>query len=75
MFPLLGKTCVIHNPRHHRTVFLHGGNHMSPNLGQHLFAVPWRVRHQGMERLVHATNIVGSEARSHRFDTLALSRQ
>jgi hypothetical protein len=28
-----------------------------------------------MERLMHATNIVGSQAGSHRFDALALSGQ
>jgi hypothetical protein len=28
-----------------------------------------------MEGLMHATNIVGSQAGSHRFDTLAISGQ
>ena len=32
MLPLLGKTRIIHNPRHHWTVFLHGGQHIPPHL-------------------------------------------
>ena len=75
MLPLFGKTRIIHNPSHHRTLFLHGGQHIPPHLGQHLLVVPGRVRHQMMERLMHAPNIVWSQARSHRLDTLALSGQ
>jgi len=75
MLPLLGKTCIIHYPRHHRTVFLHAGQHIAPHFGQHLLVVPGRVRHQMMERLVHSPNIVWSQARGHRLDTLALSGQ
>jgi hypothetical protein len=75
MLPWFGKTRIIHNPRHHRIVFLHAWKHIPSNLGQHLFIVPGRVRHQVMERLMRATNIVGSQARSHRLNTLALSGQ
>jgi hypothetical protein len=75
MLPLFRKTRIIYNPSHHWTLFLHGGQHVPPHLGQHLLVVPGRVRHQMMERLMHATNIVGSQAGSHRFDTLALSGQ
>jgi len=56
--PLLGKTGVIDNPRHHRAVLLHGRQHLSPHLRQHLFIVPWCVRHKMVERLVHLANIV-----------------
>ena len=75
MLPLLRKTRVIHDPRHHRTVLLHGREHLPPHLRQHLLVVPGRVGHQMMQRLVHATNIVRRQARCHRLDTLALSRQ
>jgi hypothetical protein len=75
MLPLLGKTRIIHNPRHYRTLFLHGGKHIPPHLGQHLLVVPGRVCHQVMERLMHAATIVGSQAGSHRLDALALTRQ
>ena len=75
MLSLLRKPRVIHDPRHHWTVFLHGGQHLPSHLRQHLFVVPWRVRHQVMQRLVHATNIVWGQARSHRLDALAFSRQ
>jgi hypothetical protein len=75
MLALLGKTRIIHDPRHHRSVFLHGRQYLPPHLGQHLFVVPWRVRHQVVQRLVRGTNIVWGQARGHRLDTLALSRQ
>jgi hypothetical protein len=75
MLPLLRKPRVVYDPRHYWAVFLHGWQHKSLNLGQHLLVVPGRVCHQMMERLMHATNIVGSQAGSHRFDTLALSGQ
>ena len=54
---------------------LHGWQHISPHLGQHLLVVPRRIGHQMMERLMHATNIIWSQARRHRLNTLALSRQ
>jgi hypothetical protein len=57
MPPLLWESRVIHNPRYHRTVFLHGWQHLSPYLREHLFVIPWRIRYQMMERLVHAPNI------------------
>jgi hypothetical protein len=75
MLSLLGKTRIIHNPRHYGTIFLHGGKHIPPYLGQHLLVVPGCVRHQVMERLMHATTIVGSQAGSHWLDALALTRQ
>jgi hypothetical protein len=75
MLTLLRKTRIIHNPRHHGTVFLHRWQHISPHLGQYLVVVPRRIRDQMMERLMHATNIVWSQSRGHRLDTLALSRQ
>ena len=59
MLSLLGKPGVVHNPRHYRTVFLHGWQHLPPHLGQHLLVAPGRIGHQVMERLVHAANIVG----------------
>jgi len=60
MLPLFRKTRIIHNPCHHRTLFLHDGEHIPLHLGQHLLVVPGRVCHQVMERLMHATNIFGS---------------
>jgi len=48
MLPLLGKTGIVHNPRHHRTVFLHGWQHFVPHLRQHLFVAPRRVGHKVM---------------------------
>jgi hypothetical protein len=75
MLPLLRKTRVVHDPRHYRTVLLHGGEHLLPHLLQHRLVVPRRVGHQVMQRLVHAPNIVRSQPRCHRLDTLALSGQ
>jgi len=60
---------------HDWAVLLHGRQHRSPHLGQHLVVVPWGVRHQVMERLVRAANIVWSQTRGHRLDTLALAGQ
>lgn len=40
-----------------------------------IIQVPRSIRHQVMERLVHATNIVWGQARSHRLDTLTLPGQ
>ena len=75
MFTLLGETRIVHNPRHHRAEFLHGGQYLPPHLCQHLFVIPGRVRHKVMQRLVHATNVIRSQTRGHRLDTFALSRQ
>jgi hypothetical protein len=75
MLPLLGKTRVVYDPRHDWAVFLHGWQHISPHFGQHLFVVPGRVGHQVMQGLVHATNIMWSQARSHRLDALAFTGQ
>jgi hypothetical protein len=75
MLSLLGKTGVIHDPRHHRTVRLHRRQHRAPHLRQHCFVVPRCIRHQVVERLMPAANIVWSQARRHRFDTLAFSGQ
>jgi hypothetical protein len=49
MLSLLGKTRIIHNPRHHWTVFLHGWQHFPPHLRQHLLVIPGRGRHHVME--------------------------
>jgi hypothetical protein len=75
MLPLLGKTGIVHNPRHHRTVFLHGWQHFVPHLRQHLFVVPRRVGHKVMQRLMHATHMIRIQACGHRLDTLALAGQ
>ena len=75
MLPLLGKSRVVYNPRYYWTVFLHGRQHFPPHLRQHLLVVPGGVRHQVMERLVHATNIVRSQARCHRLHALTFARQ
>jgi hypothetical protein len=69
----LGKTRVVDDPRYYRTVLLHGGEHLLPHLLKHLLVVPRRVGHQVLQRLVHAPNLVRSQARRHRLDTLALS--
>ena len=74
MFTLLGETRIVHDPRHHRAVFLHSGQYLLPHLCQHLFVVPGRVCHKVMQRLVHAANIIRSQTRSHRLDAFALSR-
>src|SRR5215471_6765471 len=42
MLPLLRKTRVVHDPRHYRTVLLHGGEHLLPHLLQHRLVVPRR---------------------------------
>jgi hypothetical protein len=75
MLPLLRKTRVVNDPRHNLIVFLKGWQHLAPHLRQHLIVVPWGGRHQVMERLMHAPNIVGGQPRGHRFDTFALTRQ
>ena len=36
--------------------------HLTPHRGQHLSVVPRRVRHQMMQRLMRAANIVGSQS-------------
>ena len=56
-------------------VLLHGWQHFPPHLRQHFFVVPRSIRHHVMERLMHATTILGSQAGSHRLDALALTRQ
>jgi hypothetical protein len=60
---------------HLRSTPLHGGKNLLPYLFQHLLIVPRCICHQVVERLVHAPNIVWSQARSHRLDTFAVSRQ
>src|ERR1017187_4835858 len=75
VLPLLGKASVIHDPSHHRPVRLHGRQHLTPHLSQHLLVVPRRICHQVVERLVLATNIVWSQTCRHRLDTLALAGQ
>jgi hypothetical protein len=72
---LFGKTGVIHDPRHHRAILLHGWKHLPSYLTQHLFVVPGRVRNQVMQRLVHAANIVRSQTCSHWLNALAISGQ
>ena len=72
---LFGKTCVIHNPGRHRTMFLHRRQHLPPNLGQHLLIVPGRVSDQVMQALMHPPDIMGGQTGGHRFDTLAFPRQ
>ena len=49
--------------------------HLTPHRGQHLSVVPRRVRHQMMQRLMRAANIVGSQSCRQRLDTLTFSRQ
>jgi hypothetical protein len=75
MLPLLGKTRVIHDPGHHRTVFLHGWQDLPSHLRQHFLVVPGRLRHQMMERLMRPPYVLWSQARRHRLDTLALAGQ
>ena len=58
MTSLLGKARVVHNPGHYRGLFLHGWQNFPPHLRQHLAVVPGRVRHQMVQGLVHAANIV-----------------
>jgi hypothetical protein len=60
MLPLFWKGRIIYDPGDHRLVFLHGRQHFPPHLRQHLFVVPGGVRHQVVQRLVHATNICGA---------------
>jgi hypothetical protein len=72
---LFRKTGVIHDPRHHRTMFLYRRQHFSLHLCQHLLIVPGRIGYQVMERLVHATHILGRQSCGHRFNALAFTRQ
>ena len=72
---LFGKTGVIHDPCHHRTIPLHGGKHLLPYLPQHLLVIPRRICYQVMQRLVHATNIVRRQTCSHRLNALAIPGQ
>jgi hypothetical protein len=75
MLALFRETGVIHNPCHHGTLLLHAGQHLPPHLCQHLGIILRRVRHQMMQRLVHAPNVIGCQACGHRLYTLALSKQ
>ena len=75
MLSLLRKTRVVYDPRHNWAVFLHSWQHILPHLGQHLLVAPGCVGHQVMQRLMHATNIIRGQARSHRFDALAFTGQ
>jgi hypothetical protein len=59
MLALFREARIIHNPRHHRSVLLHAWQHLPPHLRQHFVIIPRRVRHQMMQRLVHATHIIG----------------
>ena len=59
---------------HHGAVFPHGWQHLPQHLRQHLLVISGRVGHQVMQRLMHAANIVGRQARRHRLDALALPR-
>lgn len=72
MLTLLRKASVIYDPRHYGAILLHRLQHRPPHLRQHLLVIPWRIRHQMVQRLVHTPNIVRGQACGHRFDALAL---
>jgi hypothetical protein len=74
MRSLLWKTSVVYDPRHNRAVLLHRGEHLLSHLRQHRLVVPRCIGHQVVEGLVHVPDIVGSQARRHRLDTLPIPR-
>jgi hypothetical protein len=75
MLPLLWKTGIVYDPRHHRTGPLHGWERLLPHLFQHCLVIPRCVGHQMVERLVHPSYIPRRQARGHWLDTLAITGQ
>jgi hypothetical protein len=75
MDAFLDKAGLIHNPCRHRSAFLHRRQDVIPHLPQHVGIAPGRLRDEVMQRLVHGLHMIGSQARSHGFDTLSLAVQ
>ncbi len=60
---------------HDGTLLLHCRENRTAHLRQQLFVAPGSIGDQMMQRLMHSPNVVGSQARGHRLDALALARK
>ena len=64
---------IIHHPSDDRPLLRHRAQGVFPNLPQHAFVAPGRIRHHVVQRLVGPPHVVGSQTGRHRFHTLPLS--
>jgi hypothetical protein len=75
MLALLRKACVIDNPGHHGSVFLHRRHYLVSHLLEQLFIAPRGFGYQMMEGLPHPLHVGRIQTRSHRLDAFAFARQ
>jgi hypothetical protein len=73
MTALLGKASVIHNPAHNLVLLPHGRQNRTPHLPLHLLIAPRRIRHQVMQALVHALNVIRGQPCRHRLYALSFA--
>ena len=64
---LLWKPCIVHYPCNDRSLSQHGGKHGIQRTVQQNFVIPRGIRHQMMQRLVHAANMIWIQTRCHRL--------
>ena len=69
----LGKTRVVHDPSHDRTVSLHHRQHRVAHPFEQGRITPRCVGYEMMERLMHAPHIMGSQSRGQGLNTLAFT--
>jgi hypothetical protein len=72
---LLGEPCVIHHPCDYWFLAEHRRQHKIQTPIQNGFITPRGIGDHMMQRLMHASHVIGCQSRSHRLDALAFAGQ